>query len=82
MQHPDTELLLGGRRAAVRTVRGYLFVHSYLISEMLNHALRDFYKVLILFRKSQGGRHPDFSWRNKCNLEQRCLILDVIPEPE
>lgn len=22
-----------------------------------------------------------YSWRNKCNLEQRCLILDVIPEP-
>lgn len=49
---------------------------------MLNHALGDFYKVLILFRKNQGGRHRDFSWRNKGNLEQRCLILDVIPEPE
>lgn len=44
----------------------YFLVHSYLISEMLNHALADFYKVLILIRK--GGRHTDLQLEKQMQL--------------
>lgn len=39
----------------VRIVCAYLFVHSYLMSEILKLALTDFYKVLILGNYKRWG---------------------------
>lgn len=50
------ELPLGGtNKQPLRIVCAYLFVHSYLMSEILKLALTGFYKVLILVNYKRWG---------------------------